>query len=402
MRRPLKVLAVVLANIVLVVVLLEVGLRLLKPRHHGLQAMLYKTTLQTDYSRADSLQDLMEKSIIGYRPHEQVGGFVLNSRGFRTREYDEIKGSNVSRVLALGDSFTYGGVPTAEYWTNVLETGLADCRAENVEVLRLGVPATGPPFQLRLWQIEGARLDADLVVLGFFVGNDFFDEQGRLPGWRGWLDQLSTVSYTMLAARNLSRLPGFNPSPDTNLSTGPTSAQQSAGGFELPGAEERYRNRGPRFTRRRYLRIEADRMSLCLKNNQWKLGFRFDRVKRFLHQMHTEVKATGARFVILIMPDEYQVNDPLMLAVAKFAGRSKEDYDITAPQRRLTAFCSDRGIDCLDLLPAFRREAQDRRLYLQRDTHWNRAGNRLAARELTAFLCESERSPGQLNELDET
>ena len=384
------VLAVVFVNVIVAFVLLEAGLRLLKPRHLGLRSLLYKSTLQTDYSRVDTLPDLMAKSIIGYRPLEEVGGFVLNSRGLRTREYDEKKGGNVYRIVALGDSFTYGGVPIADYWTSFLERGFAKCRSGQVEVLRMGVPATGPPFQLRLWQIEGARLGADLVVLGFFVGNDFFDEQGRLPGWRGWLDQLSTVSYAVLAARNLARLPGSRDEYDRAESPAPPPAGRTTGGFELADAREHYLQKKPRFSQRRYLRIEGERMSLCLRNSEWKLGFRLERVARLLHQMHAEVTATGARFVILIMPDEYQVNDTLMRAAARAAGHSEADYDLTAPQRAIMSFCSDQGIECLDLLPAFRREGASRRLYLQRDTHWNRAGNMLAARELSAYLCEGE------------
>lgn len=387
-RRRLRFILLVLANVVIGLGLLELSLRLLRPRHPGLRALLHKSTLQTDYGRVDTLPELLDSSTIGYRPLEEVNGYVLNSRGLRTAEYDERKKPGTFRVLALGDSFTFGGVPTADHWTSVLETKIAACRDEPVEVLRMGIPSTGPPFQLRLWQIEGARLDADLVVLGFFVGNDFFDEQGRLPGWRGWVDQLSTVSYAMLAVRNLTRLSGYRPPASRVDADGSPPHRYETGGFEVDDYRDRFRSWAPPFTRRRFKRIEAERMSLCLKEEQWKLGFRCDRVVRFLQQMHTEVTATGARFVLLVIPDEYQVDDGLMQAVAEFAGRSPDEYDILAPQRRITAFASEHGIECLDLLPVFRREVAHRRLYLRRDTHWNRAGNRLAAQELAALLCE--------------
>jgi hypothetical protein len=37
---------------------------------------------------------------------------------------------------------------------------MAEHRGAPVEVLRLGVPGTGPPFYLRMWELEGARLRA--------------------------------------------------------------------------------------------------------------------------------------------------------------------------------------------------------------------------------------------------
>ncbi len=68
------VLAVVFVNVIVAFVLLEAGLRLLKPRHLGLRSLLYKSTLQTDYSRVDTLPDLMAKSIIGDRPRGRGRG----------------------------------------------------------------------------------------------------------------------------------------------------------------------------------------------------------------------------------------------------------------------------------------------------------------------------------------
>ena len=110
----------------------------------------------------------MNESPVGFRPNTREHGFVLNSKSFRTPEYDVSKAAGVHRVLAIGDSFTYGVVPDADHWTTLLEAGLKDRRTGQVEVLRLGVPGAGTPLQLRLWQIEGQTLDADLVVLRVF------------------------------------------------------------------------------------------------------------------------------------------------------------------------------------------------------------------------------------------
>ena len=64
-------------------------------------------------------------------------------------------------------------------------------------------------------------------------------------------------------------------------------------------------------------------------------------------------------------------------------GFSQEELDLDGPQRRLKAFSCRRSVPCLNLLPAFRAVPDT---YAPFDTHWNVAGNHLAAREIAAWL----------------
>ena len=52
----------------------------------------------------------------------------------------------------------------------------------------------------------------------------------------------------------------------------------------------------------------------------------------------------------------------------------------------LMAFFHERSVPCLNFLPAFRQLPDT---YAPHDTHWNVAGNHLAAREIAAFLVKS-------------
>jgi hypothetical protein len=54
-----------------------------------------------------------------------------------------------------------------------------------------------------------------------------------------------------------------------------------------------------------------------------------------------------------------------------------------------------RKIRYVDLLEPFRLKTKDFRLYKLRDTHWNIAGNRLAADVLYDFLHEAIHAPGE-------
>jgi hypothetical protein len=359
--------------------LLEVGLRALRPSHSGLRALLYQATLPTAYGRIADLPALLETTVVGYRPHAESGGYVLNGRGLRTREYAQAPAPGAFRVVALGDSFVHGGVAEADHWCAHLERALAARHAGGAEVLRLGVPGTGPPFHLRLWELEASRLGASLVVVGLFVGNDFFDEQGRPEGWRGRLEQAAAVSYAVRLARNLTRMDG--PLERPAVASG---AVHPSGGFDVPGFV--YDDTRPTFSPEAFAEVERDRMTLCLDAARGRFAARLDRVVRVLREIEAQVSRSGARLVVMVIPDEYQVHDDVAALAARAEGQPLQAYDLERPQRELGRALRSEGIDALDLLPAFRERAKGERLYVPRDTHWNRAGHRLAAERLVAHL----------------
>jgi hypothetical protein len=358
--------------------LLEAGLRALRPSHSGLRALLYQATLPTAYGRIRDLRGLLETTVVGYRPHTEYAGYVLNGRGLRTREYDDAPAPGVYRVVALGDSFVYGGVAEADHWCALLERGLT--RARPAEVLRLGVPGTGPPFYLRLWEVEAARLRPDLVIVGLFVGNDFFDEQGRSEGWRGRLEQAAAVSYSFRLARNLLRLDA----PLIARSPGAGGVRHASGGFDAPGFV--YDDARATFSPEAFAEVERDRMTLGLDSARGRFATRLERVVRVLRELNAQAARSGSRLVVMVIPDEYQVHADVARLAAEAEGRALDSYDLERPQRELGRALRDEGIDALDLLPAFRERGAGERLYVPRDTHWNRAGHRLAAEQLQAYL----------------
>jgi SGNH hydrolase-like domain, acetyltransferase AlgX len=365
--------------------LLETGLRALRPSHSGLRALLYQATLPTAYGRITDLPGLLETTVVGYRPYTEYAGYVLNSRGLRTREYGALSAPGVLRVVALGDSFVYGGVAEADHWCGQLERGLAARDARVAEVLRMGVPGTGPPFYLRLWEVEASRLGAAVVVVGLFVGNDFFDEQGRPEGWRGRLDQAAAVSYSVRLARNLLRLEG----PLLVRPAGASGERHVSGGFDVPGFV--YDDTRPTFPPDAFAEVERDRMTLCLHSARGRFAARLDRVVRVLGELNVRVRRSGSRLVVMLIPDEYQVHADVATQAARAEGLALDAYDRERPQRELGRALHTEGIDALDLLPAFRERGSVERLYVPRDTHWNRSGHRLAAEQLVAHLERTRR-----------
>jgi hypothetical protein len=376
-----RTLALVAAWIALVALLAEGGIRVLARSSDGLRSLSYSPRVLDDFDAIDSLEALMRSSLPGFQPFEDFAGFRTNSKGFRTPEYNEAKAAGTARIVILGDSFAFasGGTPYRLHWPVLLEATLRRDVGPEVELINLGVGGVGPRFELRLWQLEGSQLDADLVILAFCVGNDFQDGYKEIHWSVSPGDWLADRSLFVRVVRNRWRMRQLEPGvPEPTRPPGRDIAvAHSAGGFEVEGYA--YDPDAPTFSESAFLRVVHKRMRLVKKDRREEFDLAFERVTSVLRQLRDEVDAGGAELVLVMIPEEYQV-DPAMLALA--ARRHKDgisEYDVDLPQRRLAAFCAANDIPCIDLLPAFRSAGARESLYKRRDTHWNIAGNALAA-----------------------
>lgn len=387
MSRPLKITAFILVQLVAVLLILEIGLRILRPIHPGIRVLTYVPSAHTKYDRITSTQRLLETSILGFSPRRAQSGFVLNSRGFRTREYDDHKPPGVIRILAIGDSFTFssGQLPHSRMWHTRLEERLNGAGAPNVEVLNLGVPAVGPRFELRLWELEGARLAPDIVILAFFVGNDFRDGVGA--DREETLDRLMAWSLTARVVRNVTKIRGEQLGAALGQPEG-ESSDEAIGGVEIETIdvyEARFRETRRVMTERQHVRIQAQHLVLSQPERLGELEVLVEQLEPILERFATGVRLAGGRPLVMIIPEEFQVNRKVLKRAAQHA-RYRGEIDIEQPQRLLKEVLERHQIEYLDLLPSFRREGETRRLYGPLNTHWNVRGNRLAATELANFL----------------
>jgi lysophospholipase L1-like esterase len=139
-------------------------------------------------------------------------GFVTtNSRGFRGREVDMPKPAGRVRIVALGDSVTFGwGVNDADTFCSQLEHDLRmQHPGVDVDVVNLGVPGYATRQEIALLKRNLAELQPDIVLVGFY-SNDLPDTLDDKP---------SGGSGTRIEAPN--RSPGqilrMNPAPSSWL-----------------------------------------------------------------------------------------------------------------------------------------------------------------------------------------
>lgn len=103
--------------------------------------------------------------------------YTINEDGLNdTKNYQVEKPAHTFRIIALGDSFTYGQwVNTAESWPEVLEQMLEDqplCSNRSIEVINLGQSGYDIPYIVERFSRVGKKYDPDLI-LWFESGSGF-------------------------------------------------------------------------------------------------------------------------------------------------------------------------------------------------------------------------------------
>jgi hypothetical protein len=296
------------------------------------------------------------------KPHSQDWDFRLNAKGFKDVEF-EAKAQDEFRILGLGDSFTYGVVPYRNNYLTLLQ-GQWEGTGRNVNVLNMGIPSTSPREYLALLVGEGLDLDPDMVLVSFFIGNDFFETKEK---------SLLEHSYVASLMRYLVQI---------RAKVNPKVRHQGA-----------YCDDCFVFDEERYLKMEFARSSIYRKHLKI-LDEKLLEVLHYLGEMKALCDREGLALSIAIIPDEMQVDPALWQQVRNtyYAGVDDKQFDLSRPNRLLKQGLDQLGIDYLDLTPAFMEDG--RRLYRPRDSHWNIAGNELAARLIGNHL--RSRYPGPL------
>lgn len=147
--------------------------------------------------RHDYPQFYMLDPLVGWRPRPEVKGWfsgesdtyvAMNREGYRDVDHPLAKAPGTYRIVILGDSMTEGVEVDLEalYWKR-LEALLPRCPAlagKPVEALSFAVNGYGTAQEYLTLKRRGLKYRPDLVLLAFFTGNDFTDNDQALGGHR--------------------------------------------------------------------------------------------------------------------------------------------------------------------------------------------------------------------------
>jgi lysophospholipase L1-like esterase len=273
-----------------------------------------------------------------------------NSLGFRDVERPWRKPPGVCRIVALGDSFTYGaGVPFEETYLVQLERML-DTRPGAVsrfEIVKMGIPRFFPEAERLLLEHYGLGFEPD-VILVTFVPNDVIDTYLGLGALAVSRDGYLLTSEGARLVRDL-------PAPLARLYTASHAFRLVLG------------------------RIASYRVAQA-QPIKWNDVYRADGFhEKDWREVERQFRAMSR------LARQHRV--PLLLVHIPMKG------DLDAPQaaypaRRLAALAAEESVAFVDTLPALRAAAQTAPAYWPRDGHPNARGAAVIARTLYAALVD--------------
>jgi hypothetical protein len=196
-----------------------------------------------------------------------------------------------------------------------------------------------------------------MVLLSFFIGNDF---KGSKRKSREYSYIATLVHYIINIKDNYK-------------------------GQNIIHGAGKYCDDCPDFDQEQYLKIEFNRSYIYLVDDK-SFPERLHNVLYYLKEIRDICKKNDIKLIIAIIPDELQINHDLLREVkeAYYPNMERDNWDITLPNRTLSNELDRLSIDNIDLYEYFAGSSQQ--LYKPRDTHWNIAGNQLAANIIQEYI----------------
>ena len=298
------------------------------------------------------------------------------------------KRQDVSRILGLGDSFSYSNsVNLEDTFFKQLERLQKDEGGPEIEVINGAVPAYSTIQEFRYLERDGLKLQPDAVVLGFYVGNDFqdsyelFDSLGR-----------PTVDVVDGELRANDHFPSARyEQQERTLRTATLSIRAF-----LASHSALYVFLRERFSEtlwRMGLRNNPPPPDFCARKPSPAMQAGWHMTRSLLDSMAAVCATRDVQLVVVILPTQYQVHEELWVHHFTTFGLNPADYDLEQPQRILKEFCENRGMVYVDVLPAMRKRAQSERLFYPIASYMTPAGHRLVAEVVHRSLVQSLRQP---------
>ena len=308
---------------------------------------------------------------------------AINEQGWRDSSGQTPNGGTT--LLGLGDSFAFGwGVELEESLFFLVEKRVNRVRA--TRFVKAGVPGTGPNDQWTLLPALWERYRPSIVVLVFFVGNDFTDVQmggsSQFEVRDGYLrrrplpDQpdswIKDVSWRLA---RYSRLLQWLRAAQWNWAR--SESNSAASPNPVPAKWDVWLRE---FTQV-HLKSYPERTERAVH-------FTLD----YLGRLSEFCRARSTIFALVVVPRSFQVYPEELVELKSALQLTDSELDLDRPQRILGEWARQREVLILDLLPWFRRSVgvePNKRLFYYPDAHLNPAGHRLAAEALSSFLTET-------------
>ena len=339
-----------------------------------------------------------------YATPEGMVTVTYNTEGWRDVEHRVEKPPGVFRILVLGDSFMEANsVKLEESFPRQVEE-LAGAVGKKVEVLNMGVAGYGTLQEYLVFERFGYLYDPDLVLVGFYDGNDLNNNsfelasiltgEGQIANARPFLD-IKNSDWTITpvdfegSQRNYAK-------QKASLEANRNKLTQKLAILRLlsKGMAQIANRVTPTSQESQVGQVVKDRqemallgMNYCVEPEEYTRAW--DITERIFAKFKEEVEAHGAKLVVFGIPTLEEVSLEYMKNVtAKVAQPDKLCLEEAPGQLRLSNMLNKLHIEFVPLLSDFRKFTREDGIQLYRisDLHWNPKGHSLAARIVVSEL----------------
>ena len=393
----IKNIALTAASVLLVLLLSIVADRLLgkaaaPPTLPGTMELIFPPNAEQAYESVD----------FKYTAH-------INSIGLRDRELPKERG-NTYRILAIGDSYTYGwGVEIEQCWLRLLEERLRK-DGFDVETVNAGKPGWGPQDYAQFAERALPILRPNLVIVGILEGNDLAASgpTGLEKAKDTLLDKVRVVYPNIvrvirdlapkkdLAQRTQEMPPQKSTAEDNRRWTANTAKEflgkmtpEQRARFEafddkvkeafLNGNLNPYMldlaNQNPKFYNIT-MNLDDAWTKTCIE----RMGGHLRRVKKC-------AATYGAQVAVFSIPDGPYVNLAANKNIRRVGYEVQEDLIASdAPDKAIARACEQADVPFLQATGEFKNRKDDPGLFFELDGHLSPAGHQLYAEAIAPSL----------------
>lgn len=305
---------------------------------------------------------------------EKLSHIRTNDHGFIGDEWEIEKDATTLRIANLGDSFTAGhDVDYDKNFSALLGDELSEKIGEKVESLNFGVPGQGTGHALLTYRHYAAEFKPDLVILWFYMGNDFEDnlifEEGSAKAGGGGGSLVKRIARKSQLANfivnRLAKIPAV-----ANILHGRILTRV---GHDVS--------------------TETGNVPLALRlifTNDKENDRALLETRRLLGLLRQEVSADGGELLIAAIPPNFEVEEKLRENLfSQYPGLSELGFDPARPGRELKEIAGELNLPYLNLTPAFQGACQETcALYVCSHCHLSEDGHALAAERASEVVLE--------------
>jgi lysophospholipase L1-like esterase len=397
-----------LVSACLTIFLLEIGVRLfLPPPYHGgggvppyhPQDTLYQCDNNMGWTGVPNFHD----DVIHFDKRRKI---KLNSLGMYDTEHPIEKPANNYRILMLGDSFVHATqVEEKQTSHQVLEDyfneQFATSESGRIELLSAGVVGWGTTQQLAYYRQHGQQFKPDLVLLMFYLGNDF---ENNLPGSPMTLHGGINCYSPYFIMCNDQMNPEFLPFAPGISSLEPSCSSVKRTFIKLMGRLYQYSRLYQQLDPLVQLYLPQQTfgeeehgpyLALYLPDDDPIKEQAWLRTEAAIAQLQKESHQNGSEFAVVVFSTEVLTRLSLLSPEERAAFTSENpiltQIEPDLPNKRLVNFFNQHNIPFIDTTqPIIEQERVSQLpLYLYGDGHWTAEGNRVMGEMIARWLNES-------------